>query len=227
MEEEPRQIRSPPIRVIPQFLSELCRHFYIVDLRAIYPAVADIIGASINPPPIRFSQSVPITYAGQSGFHKNWAPFTAANGDVYIQTHIVPQTIFKVKTDDSHTLPNFDSQAHELINLEPVLRHPLDDENCLTIAFRGFRRKRLHQSTPFLDVVLCRSEDVRSGACDPDDPNNRVYMGLIHAQYHENPLPTLYEPRIVTMNSTYPFNFLSVSKPLVFCMTHLLAEPFF
>ena len=196
--------------------SELCRHFYIVDLRAVYPAVAAIVGDTINPPPIRFRKSVPITYAGQSGFHKNWAPFTDANGDVYIQSHIVPQTIFKLRTE---SLPSFDSQPADLISLDPVLRHPQEDENCLTIAFKGFRRRRLHQSTPFLDVVLCRSEDVRSGACNPDDPNNRVYMGLMHAQYHENPMPTLYEPRIVTMNATFPFNFLSISKPLAFGMT--------
>jgi hypothetical protein len=202
--------------------SELCRHFYIVDLRSIYPAVVDIIADTVNPPPIRFKESVPISYSGQSGFHKNWAAFTDTKGDVYIHTHLCPQTIFKLTVGNPDTLPNFDSPPYELLNLQPVIRYPDSTENCVTIAWRGLKKRRIHQSTPFLNVVLCRSENVLSGACDPDDPKNQIYMSMIHAQHVEPEQPNLYEPRIITINSTYPFNYISISKPLVFCMVTLV-----
>ena len=204
--------------------SELCRHFYIVDLRSIYSGAADIIADTVNPPPIRFKESVPIAYAGQSGFHKNWAPFTDANGDVFIHTRLTPQTIFKLKFNSSDSLPHFDSPPPDLINLEPVVRHPQEDENCVSIALRGVGKRRLHQSTPFVDVVLCRSEDVRSGLCDPDDVNNHLYMSIIHVQHQTSDFKIVYEPRIVTINSSFPFNYISISKPLVYCTTLLLAE---
>ena len=202
--------------------SDLCRHFYLVDLRSVYHVVADIISETAEPAPMRFSESLPIAYPGQEGLHKNWAPFTNPAGDVFVHVHLVPQTIYKVKLGSSSSPPTF-SSPDNLVSLEPIVRHPPEDENCLTIALNDFPRQEIHQSTPFLDVLLCRSADVHSGLCDPNDPNNHVYMGVIHAQ-HLIQDTRYYETRIVTLNFSLPFNYISISKPMLYCTTLLLAK---
>jgi len=79
----------------------------------------------------------------------------------------------------------------------------------------------IHHAMSFLDVVLCTSSDIRSGHCDAGNPNNRIYLGMIHVvhkgsgQHYERH----YERRIVTMNSTSPFNYLSVSKPVMYSIS--------
>ena len=226
--EDPRLIWShlgEPLMIynsIPPENSDLCRHFYLVDLRGVYPIVADIISETANPAPIRFNESIPIAYPGQEGLHKNWAPFTNPAGDVFIHVHLVPQTIYKLKLD-SPSSPLTSNSPVDLLSLEPIVRHPPEDENCVTIALSGFPRSDIHQSTPFLDVVLCRSEDVHSGLCDPEDPNNRVYMGVIHAQ-HITENRRYYETRVVTLNFSFPFNYVSISKPMLYCTTLLPAK---
>jgi hypothetical protein len=193
--------------------SELCRHFYVVDLRSIYPPVADIMFDTARPPPIRFIESVPLSYSGQAGFHKNWALFTNVEGDIFVHTRLAPQTIYKLKPESAISPPTFSSPASDLISLELIVHHPQEDENCVTIALRGIAKLRIHQSTPFVDVVLCTSADVYSGLCDPDDPANHLYMGVIHAQHAVRGTPW-YEARVVTLNSSLPFNYYSISKPL-------------
>jgi len=195
--EDPRLIWShlgEPLMIYNSVAKEanLCRQFYLVDLRSVY--VMDI---SDTKPPIRFNESIPISYGGQEGVHKNWAPFTNSAGDVFFHIHLIPQTIYKL------------SQGV----LEWVIGHPPEDENCITIALEGMPKQRVHQSTPFLDVVLCRSTDVR---CDRD-PNNHVYMGVIHAQ-HIISNTRYYETRVVTLNYSLPFNYISISKPMLYCM---------
>ena len=226
--EDPRLIWShlgEPLMIyssIPPEDSDLCRHFYLVDLRSVYPVVADIISETPKPPPMRFNESIPIAYPGQEGLHKNWAPFTTPTGDVFIHVHLVPQTIYKLKLGGSLSSPALPSPT-DLHSLEPVVRHPPEDENCITIALNGFPTQEIHQSTPFLEVVLCRSADVQSRSCDPDDPNNRVYMGVIHAQ-HLIEETRYYEARIVTLNASLPFNYISISKPMLYCTTLLPAK---
>jgi hypothetical protein len=201
--------------------SEHCRQFYIADLRTVYPAVADILSDTVNPPPIRFEESVPIAYNGLAGFHKNWALFTNVDGDIFVHTHLAPQTIYKLNIDSF--IPTFSSPPSQLVALEPIIQHPQEDENCITIALNSFKKRQFHQSSPFLDVVLCSSADVRSGLCDPDDPKNRLYMGAFHIQ-HVIRGAAWYEPRIVTLNSSFPFNYVSISKPLLYCTTLPIPE---
>jgi len=176
--------------------SDLCRHFYLVDLRRVYPVIGDIISKSVNPAPIRFPESLPIAYRGQEGIHKNWAIFTNKAGDVFVHVHLIPQTIYKIEN-----------------TLEQVIRHPPEEENCITIALKEIPRRRIHQSTPFLDVVLCRSDD---DECDGDDPNNHVYIGVIHV-LHMISHTRYYETRVVTLNYSLPFNYVSISKPMLYC----------
>jgi hypothetical protein len=185
--------------------SDLCRHFYLVDLRSAYPVVADIVSESVNPPPMRFEESIPLTYRGQVGIHKNWAPFTNPAGDVFVHVHLIPQTIYKLRTA-------------EFPWLEPVIMHPPEEENCVTIALKGIPKLRIHQSTPFLDVVLCRWADVESGVCNINEPDNHIYMGVFHAQ-HIISDTRYYETRILTLNFSLPFNYISISKPMLYCMT--------
>lgn len=95
------------------------------------------------------------------------------------------------------------------------------EENCLTlVANDPFNiNARFHQSTPFLEAVLCTWEDAVSGACDANDTNNRIYMSLIHVRH---PFNRYYERRVVTLNSTSPWNYVSVSKPISYCMVPIV-----
>lgn len=67
---------------------DLCRTLYLVDLRSVYPPLANLLGTDS-----RFNRSVPLLYPGQTGFHKNWAVFTTWHGDILIHTDLVPQRI--------------------------------------------------------------------------------------------------------------------------------------
>jgi len=199
--------------------SDLCRLMYIVDLRSVYTLMLEIVLRTVDHPPIRFTESVPLLIAGQNGMHKNWAPFTDRLGDVFIHVYLVPQTIYKLNlnTDtSSHTVPTFSSPASELAILEPFVMQGPDEWNCLTVALNG---SDVHQSSPFLELILCNYADARSGACSPDDPKNRVYIGIFHVIHPED--RSFYEPRILTFESTYPFTYVSLSKPLVYGMTLL------
>ena len=89
---------------------DLCRTLYLIDLRSVYPPLAELLRT--NSPPIRFKKSVPLLYSGQSGFHKNWALFTNSDGDIFIHTDLVPQSIYKLPFSDS--FPTFSSPASEL-----------------------------------------------------------------------------------------------------------------
>jgi len=198
--------------------SDLCRLMYLVDLRSIYTLLSEIVLRTVNPPPIRFTESVPLLIAGQNGMHKNWAPFTDSSGDVFIHVYLVPQTIYKLETNtaSSRALPTFSSPASELSILEPFVMQEPDEWNCLTVALNG---SDVHQSSPFLELILCNYADARSGACNPNDPKNRLYIGVFHVIHPED--RSFYEPRILTFESSFPFNYVSLSKPMVYGMTLL------
>jgi hypothetical protein len=195
--------------------AEICRHLYLTDLRNIYGPVRDLLSSLEEPAPVRFTESVPLLYPGESGVQKNWAPFSDSSGGLYFHTDLIPQTIYKLKSgNDAFKVPTFSSSAEDLEDLE-IIVNATSRDNCITWAanqpaFKGFR---VHQSTPFLDVVFCNYADVVSGICDPNDPANRLYIGVIHVMHNK-----LYERRIVTLNSTYPWNYVSVSKPLLYSM---------
>jgi hypothetical protein len=194
--------------------SAFCRHFYLVDLRSAYPALEDILSETAKSVPIRFPESMPLSFANQKGLHKNWAPFTNRAGEVFFHIDLIPQRIYRLKLDNYSTasLPTIKSHAGDLVTLEPLVRNT-EEENCLSVALKRFPRKQIHQSTPFIEVVLCTSSDIQAGSCDPNDPNNMIYIGVIHALLY-NPLN--YESRIVVLNGSDPFNYLSISKPLMY-----------
>jgi cobalamin biosynthesis Co2+ chelatase CbiK len=48
-----------------------------------------------------------------------------------------------------------------------------------------------------------------------------VYMGVIQAQ-HLVSGARYYEARIVTLNFSLPFNYISISKPMLYCTALLL-----
>jgi|SRR5579859_7977371 len=208
--------------------SSLCRQMYLVDLRSVYPILRHILSDFDEPAPIRFVETVPLSYKDQTGLQKNWSPFTNAAGEVFFHTDLIPQTIYKLALPDN-SVPTFSSPAVDLVTVELVTKSAVL-ENCITLSLdrSGYSSIRpgdhsnrdieVHQSTPFLEVVLCTSADALSGACDGDKPENRVYMGLIHIMHAPN-RPRYYERRIVILNSTLPFRYISVSKPLMYCMT--------
>ena len=194
--------------------SDLCRHMYVADLRSVYPVVNEILSSDVNQSPIRFHESMPILYHNQSSFQKNWVPFTNADCDLFFHTDLIPQTIYKLNVPENSEFPTFNSDSSSLITLELAMRDS-QQENCLTLVANNPLNvnARFHQSTPFLEVVLCTSEDARLGACDENDANNRVYLGLIHVRH---PFNRFYERRVITLNSTFPWNYVSVSKPITY-----------
>ena len=189
--------------------SDLCRVMYMSDLRVSFPNVGSILSDMPNPAPIRFSESVPLLLPGQEGIQKNWVPFTDAKGDIFFHITLIPQHIYKLRL--TNPIPTFSSPASDLRHfLEPVVTEPREKVNCLSIALPG---QKVHQSSPFLDVILCTSTDVHSGLCDPKDPGKHRYMGIINV-VHNHLDPFFYEGRILTLNYLPPFNYVSLSKPL-------------
>lgn len=194
--------------------SDLCRLLYLVDLRSVYPAVADIL--SSNTPPIRFKESLPLAISDQQGQHKNWAPFTNPRGEIFIHVDLIPQTIYKLNyPDSSDSLPTFSSQASDLSILESVVSHT-DEQNCVALALKPVVKAEIHQSSPFVEVIRCTSADAQSGSCDSNNPDNRIYVGVIQARHRPS---MFYETRVLTLNSSFPFNYLSISKPLNYSTT--------
>ena len=192
--------------------SDLCRVMYLSDLRTAFPNVRNILSETLDPAPIRFKEPVPLIMSDQEGTQKNWAPFTAPNGDVFFHITLIPQHIYKLKLNEP--IPTVSSPASVLRHfLEPVVTHPQGKSNCLSVALA---RQKVHQTSPFLDVILCTSTDVLSGSCDPDDPGNHLYMGIINV-VHNHLDPYFYEGRILTLNYLSPFNYVSLSKPLGYC----------
>ena len=209
---------------VPTINHYLCRTQYIVDYRAIYPPLEKYLSEKSKSAPIRFPHSVPLIHANQSGFVKNWIPFTDRHGQVYVHSDLIPQTLFKMNLSNSpEKLPTRESPAGDLVLLERIeTLH--QSPNCLSIALGDVDTTKpfpieFHQSSPFLEVVLCTYTDVRLGRCNPDDPDNRIYITLVHlvhkgfGEHYER----YYERRIITLNSSSPFNYVSVSKPLMFC----------
>jgi hypothetical protein len=194
--------------------SDLCRAMYLNDLRTAFPKVGSILAEDPDPAPIRFNESVPLIMPGQEGIQKNWVPFTAPNGDIYFHITLIPQDIYKLNLDGP--IPTTSSPAHDLHHfLEPVITNPPRKSNCLSIALH---KQKVHQSSPFLDVILCTYADAQSGKCDPHDPKKHLYMGIFNV-VHNHLDPYFYEGRILTLNYQYPFNYVSISKPLAYSTT--------
>lgn len=210
--------------------SDLCRILYLVDLRSVYQPLENLLAETIQSTPIRFPHSVPLLYQNQTGFNKNWAVFTNRAGEIFIHTDLVPQRIYRLRLPDPpNSLPTFSSPLSDLSLLEPIATHSSHNENCVSIVLGGIGTKGrpyepwLHQSTPFLDTVLCTSADVHSGLCDTKDPANHIYIGLIHGLHRERDL--YYERRILTLNYSSPFNYISISKPLMYCACPIALFP--
>jgi len=210
--------------------SEHCRHFYLVDIRAVYDPLREILARGTNsPPPIRFRHSIPILYEGQKGLQKNWMPFSDVSGNIYFHTDLVPQTIYKLSPPTAHKYPSFKSRFADLVTLEPVVKSTTY-QNCILNALDlpnyeldnslGNQPLVIHQATPFLEAVLCKYDEVRNGSCDPELPANRIYMGIFHV-LHRGGDKRIYERRIITLESTPPFKYLSVSKPLMYSVVLL------
>jgi hypothetical protein len=189
--------------------SDLCRVMYMNDLRTAFPKVGSIL--SIDSSPIRFNESVPLIMPGQEGTQKNWVPFTKPNGDIYFHITLIPQSIYKLRLDNP--IPTVSSPAHDLHHfLEAVVDAPPKKSNCLSVALA---KQKVHQSSPFLDVILCTYADALSGKCNPNDPPNHLFMGIINV-VHNHLDPYFYEGRILTLNYLPPFNYVSLSKPLTY-----------
>jgi hypothetical protein len=160
-------------------------------------------------------------YPGQYGMSKNWAAFTNAIGEVFIHTNLVPQRIYKLRITGPDDLPHYNSPATQLPIMSPLPHDPIaDSRNCLatTLNLSNVHKVDLHQSSPMLEVILCTSDQIDSGVCDPSNPRNRVFIMLIQLVHRGDGTynDLSYEPRIVTLNSTAPYNYLSVSKPFVY-----------
>lgn len=123
---------------------------------------------------------------------------------LFFHVSLVPQLIYKY-------IPG--------LTLRPLVPNP-PLSNCLTqVVSADMNRVKFHHATPLLRATLCRR-----GECVPD-VHNTVLFGMIHIKYH--PLPYLfYERRIVTWNTTAPYEYLSVSKPLTYSGTNQ-ADPIF
>lgn len=198
--------------------SDLCRVMYLSDLRTAFPNVRNILSETTDPARIRFKEPVPLILPDQEGTQKNWAPFTAPNGDVFFHITLIPQHIYKLAL--TNPIPTVSSPGSDLRHfLEPVVTHARGKSNCLSVALP---RQKVHQTSPFLDVILCTSTDVRSGSCNPDDPRNHLYMGIINV-VHNHLDPYFYEGRILTLNYLSPFNYVSLSKPIGYS-THPLSH---
>ena len=68
-----------------------------------------------------------------------------------------------------------------------------------------------HQGTPMLSLTLCKR-----GECEPS-VHNTLLMGI--GQHRVNNPDVNYDKRVVTWNATSPYEFHSISKPVVFAGT--------
>jgi len=66
----------------------------------------------------------------------------------------------------------------------------------------------VHQASPAIRITLCNR-----GECLPDI-HNTVYVSLFHRVFTTN--GKFFERRIITWNTTFPFNYVSVSKPIFY-----------
>jgi hypothetical protein len=203
--------------------SKFCRGFYLVDFRTVYPAFEHVLSPHSLSPPIRFPGSVPLSFAGQEGLHQAWSLFTDYAGQVLIHVNLVPQKIYKLRLDNysADSLPTISSPASDLVTLDPIIIDT-EERNCLTLALTRFTKDEIHQSgSPFIELVLCTSSGIKASSCDPNNPGNRAYIGVIEAQHGQDAI--FHETRIVLLNSSYPFNYIGVSKPLKYSTS----QPFY
>jgi len=201
--------------------SDLCRVMYMNDLRTAFPKVGSILSEDPNSAPIRFNESVPLIMPLQEGTQKNWVAFTKPNGDIYFHITLIPQSIYKLRLDQP--IPTIASPPNDLNHfLEPIVNDPPKKSNCLSVALA---KQKVHQSSPFLDVILCTYADAHSGKCDANDPHNHLYMGIFNV-VHNHLDPYFYEGRILTLNYLPPFNYHSLSKPLGYSTISLYLTDF-
>ena len=70
-----------------------------------------------------------------------------------------------------------------------------------------------------MEFVLCTSAQIQADLCDPLDPRNQIFIMIVHVVHRGFEHRDLaYEPRLITLNSTAPYNYINVSKPLQYCI---------
>ena len=193
--------------------SNLCRTLYLIDLRSAYEPLQQLLPE----PPIRFPRSIPLLYRTQTGFPKNWAVFSNSLGKIFVHTDLIPQRIYELKVPESEDeFPTFFSPASELALLEQLTTPTV--ANCMSRIIGQTENPYpidLHQSSPLLEIVLCATADARAGRCD--HARNRIFIMLVQVVHRSKVL--YYEPRIVSLNSSPPHSYISLSKPLVYRTT--------
>ncbi|POY75273.1 hypothetical protein BMF94_1643 [Rhodotorula taiwanensis] len=185
-------------------IPNVCRALYIIDARMVIPGLDQALQRAGWNAPIQFREQTDLIRENQFNIEKNWSPFLGENDDLFFHVSLVPQQIYKY-------VPN--------LTLRPL--DPLAPaHNCLTdLLGADMNRVHVHHATPLLRATLCKR-----GECVPDT-SNTVMFGIIHVKYH--PLPYLHYVRhIVTWNTTAPYEYLSVPKPLIYSGTDQ-ADPIF
>jgi len=151
--------------------------------------------------PIRYSTSVALNCSGQKIVEKGWNYLKdMQTGQVYFHRNLVPQTISHFNTTS-------------LVLGPPSIGAETREDNCLVRVLDWTRPAytkpfELLQAGPAIKFTLCNR-----GECVPDI-HNTVYVSLVHRLFSGG--EKFYERRIVTMNTTAPFDYISVSKPIFF-----------
>ncbi|GAA5987341.1 hypothetical protein JCM10908_001916 [Rhodotorula pacifica] len=185
-------------------MPNVCRALYVIDARMVIPGLDKALQRAGWNAPVQFREQTDLIRENQYNIEKNWSPFLGENDELFFHVSLVPQQIYKY-------VPNL-----TLRPLDPLA----PSHNCLTdLLGADMNRVHLHHATPLLRATLCKR-----GECVPD-VHNTVMFGMIHVKYH--PLPYLHYVRhIVTWNTTAPYEYLSVSKPLTYSGTNQ-ADPIF
>ena len=182
----------------PDWGMNYCRIPYLVDMRAVYPELKNVLDAISHDPPIRFSESVMLFHGGQDIVEKGWSLMTdMLTGEAYFHRNLIPQTISHFNVTTQTIGPPFRAAANR-------------KENCLLRKLDWTRSYQddefsVHQAGPVMRFTLCNR-----GECKPNI-HNTVHVSLIHRLFTTN--GKFFERRVITFNTTYPFNYISVSKP--------------
>ncbi|GAO51131.1 hypothetical protein G7K_5242-t1 [Saitoella complicata NRRL Y-17804] len=182
----------------PGSRDDLCRQIYLVDARVVMPELNEAlerIGWN-DAHPVRLRHHFPLYWEGQGGLEKNWA-LIAVGEELYVHTDLAPRKVW--------SLGGYDTEKRQLV-LTP-LHQDKTTSNCFTDIRNASDMLLPHQTGNFIPLTLCNR-----GECKPT-PENTVLTGFAHWKFG---IPGQYERRVITLKSTPPFDYVSMSPPLTF-----------
>lgn len=177
------------------YRKDMCRNQFMVDLREVYPLLAEIMDKSaVDTPryPIQGQHGAHVDLVGKEKMdwvQKNWAAMPDGR---HFHASLNPQTIYRYDVETGSLVLHKSSTAQ--------------DENCLADQLKLEDTPlridhHLHHATGFLRVALCH----RGDKCDLE--KDTILLALIHVKWPQR----YYERRVITLDPV-TFEYLSVSN---------------